>query len=204
MAVRPQIADLFCGAGGAGVGLYRAGFDVVGFDIVKQPRYPFAFVQQDALTVDLSGFDAVWASPPCQAFSIASKPHTDRKWPDLLGPTRTHIEDKPYVIENVVGAPLRTTIFLCGLMFGLKVYRHRVFESNCFMMGPLHEPHRDGPARQNNQLSNKGFIIVAGHFTNLPYARRAMGIDWMKRDELAQAVPPAYSEYVGRQLRKAL
>ena len=120
-SVRPLIADLFCGAGGGAMGLSRAGFRVVGFDIVKQPRYPFGFVQQDALTVDLEPFDAVWASPPCQRYSPIRLRRDRKGYPDLVSLTRFHISSaaKPYVIENVPGAPVRPDVTLCGEMFGL-------------------------------------------------------------------------------------
>jgi DNA (cytosine-5)-methyltransferase 1 len=125
---RPRIADLFCKAGGAGMGYYRAGFDVVGVDIEPQPRYPFEFVQADALTFDLDGFDAYHASPPCQGFS-AMKRATKVEHADLLTPTRARLlaTGRPFVLENVEGAPLHEPWKLCGTQFGLKTRRHRLF-----------------------------------------------------------------------------
>jgi hypothetical protein len=128
--IRPRALDLFCGAGGASMGLHRAGFEVVGVDACPQPEYPFAFVQADALTFPLDGFAFVWASPPCQAFT-AYKRRTDHVRPrrNLIPAVRARLAAAgvPYVIENVVGAPLRVPVMLCGSMFGLDVQRHRLF-----------------------------------------------------------------------------
>src|SRR5690348_14772063 len=113
------------------MGLRRAGFDVVGFDIEPQPHYPFEFHQQDALIVDLSGFDFVWSSPPCQAYSMYSRNlGTASSFPDLIAPVREKLQASglPWVIENVPGAPLRGDVLLCGTMFGLPLLRHRYFE----------------------------------------------------------------------------
>jgi DNA (cytosine-5)-methyltransferase 1 len=205
---KPRIADLFCGAGGAGMGLHRAGFEVVGFDIAPQPHYPFAFVQADALTVDLRGFDAVWASPPCQRYSVLVLPKNKKNktnYPDLVAPTRTRLEASglPFIIENVVGAPLIRMVMLCGQMFGLKVFRHRWFESNILFLAPPHERHNGFvlAALGNYQTLDKApYITVVAHRFRTSDGRKAMGIEWMNRDELAEAVPPAYAEFLGRQL----
>ena len=222
----PTVADLFCGAGGAGMGLHRAGFEVVGFDIEPQPNYPFEFHQADALTVDLSGFDAVWASPPCQAYSVMRHlPWLKAKdYPELIEATRDVIGDKPYIIENVMGAPLQGG-WLCGLMFGLKVFRHRRFETSWFWLAPGHPSHkglyirasrnlggraRDMVVKRKGTLNSQGYgnpigmVGVGVHNFHKETAAAAMGIDWMTRAELSQAVPPAYSEYIGRELMKAL
>src|SRR5215467_701837 len=128
---RPRLLDLFCGAGGAAMGYHRAGFDVVGVDIKPQPRYPFTFIQADAMTFPLEGFDAIHASPPCQAY-IRSGMYDKSRHPDLLPPVRCQLErsDVPWVIENVPGAPMRVDLKLCGCMFGLGVARQRWFETS--------------------------------------------------------------------------
>jgi DNA (cytosine-5)-methyltransferase 1 len=206
--MKPRLLDLFCGAGGAGMGYARAGFDVTGVDIKPMPRYPFAFIQGDALeylTAHGHEYEAIHASPPCQRYT-ALQVVRGREHPDLVAPTRKALEatGKPWVIENVVGAPMNTTIVLCGAMFGLKVYRHRLFESNQMLFQPHHELHRDSTPRAGRGISPKGFISVAGNTGNADYARLAMGIDWMNRDQLSQAIPPAYTEYIGKQLMAAL
>src|SRR5258708_28352590 len=130
--VRMKVLDLFCGAGGAAMGLPRAWPDaeILGVDIVPQPRYPFKFVQADAMTFPLEGYDFIWASPPCQAFSKTRR-ITGKEYPDLIDPIRQRFPTRiPYVIENVTGAPLFAPVMLCGTMFGLKVIRHRNFETN--------------------------------------------------------------------------
>lgn len=201
------------------MGYHRAGFEVEGVDIQPQPNYPFKFTQMDALeylqTQDLSRFDVIHASPPCQRYSglqllAVARNGQYKEHDDLVEPVRKLLQEtgKPYVIENVVGAPLENSFTLCGSMFGLKTYRHRQFESNVFMMEPLHEPHRDKTPPAGNGISPKGFISICGTGgvrgmkakEIVDYWSMAMGIDWMNRAELAQAIPPAYTEYIGRQL----
>lgn len=187
------------------MGYHRAGFEVVGVDIKPQPRYPFEFHQADALEYLAEHgheFDAIHASPPCQAYSI-TKNIGNNKHPALIETTRIALEKtgKPFVIENVVGAPLHSPVELCGAVFGLKVYRHRLFESNVTLSQPNHRTHNDSTPRAGRGISPKGFISVAGHMGNTDYVRTAMGIDWMVGHELSQAVPPAYTEYLGFQLR---
>lgn len=227
--MKPKLLDLFCGAGGAGMGYHRAGFDVTGVDIRPQPRYPFTFVQADALAyVAQYGwmYDAIHASPPCQAHSNITPDKS--KHLDLIPQTRFWLETigVPYVIENVAGArkALRNPVMLCGADFGLKVYRHRLFESNVFLFTFPHVPHNDNTPRAGHGISEKGFIsvtsggksleiavkaygisskgfvCVSGHFSGHEYCKFAMGIDWMTSAELSQAIPPAYTEFIGRQL----
>lgn len=231
--MKPRLLDLFCGAGGAGMGYYRAGFEVVGVDKNPQPHYPFEFHQADALDYAAQhvwGFDAIHASPPCQAHSVIT-PNKSRHI-DLIPQTRFWLQTigVPYIIENVVGAPLRSPVMLCGAYFGLKVYRHRLFESNILLLVSPHTPHHDqtpsaghglspkgflsitsggqgikgGASEMHRFISPKGFISIAGHFSQVDYARFAMGINWMTQEELAQAIPPAYTEYLGRQLMNAV
>lgn len=195
---RPRLLDLFCGAGGCAKGYQRAGFTVVGVDHRPQPHYcGDAFVRADALEfLEQQGaaFDAIHASPPCQAYSASTRGlrSRGRAYPDLIGPLRATLQGlgRPYVIENVVGAPLRDPVLLCGSMFGLGTYRHRLFEASFPVEPPPHYWHADGER-----------MYVVGHFSDVPAARRAMGIEWMVRDELAQAIPPAYTEWLGRALR---
>lgn len=211
---RPTVLDLFCGAGGAAMGLYRAGFKVVGVDIEPQPNYcGDVFYHADALTFDLDGYDAYWASPPCQCYSFASRRwrNNGTEYPELIEETRDQLlkTDRPFIIENVVGAPLRKDLLLCGEMFGLKVIRHRIFEIHGFHVPELkHEKHR-------GLVKDGYYVTVAGHGgndskhnycklngleskTKLEVWQHAMGIDWMTKKELTQAVPPAYAEYIGR------
>jgi DNA (cytosine-5)-methyltransferase 1 len=212
---RPRIADLFCGAGGAGMGLHRAGFEVVGYDIEPQPRYPFEFHQQDALTVDLSGFDAVWASPPCQHYSrLRFLPWLrDKVYWRSIPPTREHLVRSrlPYIIENVedAGWDMLNPIVLCGKMFGLHLFRHRRFEASWFQLGPPHEKHTEIIAAGRATLGKRhhglnGWGGPAGHQGGVERHKAQMGIDWMTGKEIAQAVPPAYSEYLGRTLLAAM
>jgi len=192
-----RLLDLYCGAGGAAKGYYNAGFtEIVGVDIKVQTHYPYNFVLEDALVyVEKYGkqFDAIHASPPCQSYSRTVGRSNGA--PKLIPITRILLRDtgKPYVIENVEGAPLYRGITLCGAMFGLKVIRHRTFECNI----PLHSPkHVDHPTE---------FFTVVGHERGrLREWRNAMGINWMSRVELTQAIPPAYTEYIGKQILKVL
>jgi DNA (cytosine-5)-methyltransferase 1 len=204
----PRLLDLFCGAGGAAMGYHRAGFEVVGVDIVDQPNYPFEFHLDDALELlatpwfVVEDFDAIHASPPCQAFSLAQRIQ-DREHPELIEDTRKLLQSSglPYVIENVEGAPLLDPTMLCGAMFpGLAVYRHRLFETSFPVNAPVHPAHI-APLRKMGRPPLPGeFMHVVGNFSGAAQARRAMGIDWMVRNELREAIPPAYTEHIGAQL----
>ncbi len=221
--VSPRLLDLFCGAGGAAMGYHRAGFEVVGVDIKPQPHYPFEFIQADALMLMddllegwpiggfaagwlLSDFDAIHASPPCQAFTRASKLRDAQRGRasslDLIPPTSDRLirSGLPYVIENVPGAPLQG-VTLCGSTFGLRVRRHRIFESRVPLVG-------NGPCRHREQGRPIGVYhrmndhVPSGGTTakTLEEGQAAMGIDWMTWKELKEAIPPAYTEWIGRQL----
>jgi len=197
--VKPKAIDLYCCAGGASAGLVRAGFDVVGVDIEPQPHYPFKFIQGDALTVPLEGYDFIWASPPCQRYSKAQK-IMGKEHPDLVAPTRERLKESgaQWAIENVVGAPLVDPITLCGTMFGLKVYRHRWFECS-FPVDEPHHPEHIAPLRKMGRKPQPGdFMHIVGNFSGVKQAREAMDIPWMPRDKLREAIPPAYAEYIGR------
>jgi DNA (cytosine-5)-methyltransferase 1 len=214
---RPKLLDLFCGAGGCAVGYHRAGFDVVGVDNRPQPRYPFEFVQADALEYLAAHgreFDAIHASPPCQAYTIGRHIHqSGGRHPDLIAPCRELLAaaGKPWVMENVMLAPLVRPSVLCGLMFGLGVIRHRAFECSFLLMTPPHRKHpkhlttgtrtaKRGGKGNGYSTGAAGLVCVAGHNFVREAGARAMGIDWMTRAELTQAIPPAYTEFVGRQL----
>lgn len=209
---RPRLLDLFCGAGGAGMGYHRAGFDVVGVDLSPQKHYPFEFHQADALTYPLDGFDAIHASPPCQRYSVANNIHQRTDHPDLVGPVRDRLLplSVPWVIENVPGAPLRNPFTLCGLSFGLGVKRHRLFESNVFLMVPPCGSHAGDwllvfghTVLTRGKVSGKakgGGNTIRRQHVGTDRGREAMGIDWMNRDELSEAIPPAYTEFIGSAL----
>lgn len=211
---RPRLLDLFCCAGGAGYGYSKAGFDVVGIDLNPQPHYPFPFIQTDALSLDsrfLSTFDAIHASPPCQSYSdLAKRNGNANEWPRLIEPVREMLGKTglPYIIENVEGAPLINPIVLCGTMFPkLRVLRHRLFEANFTILTPPHKKHpkvhtfdkRKSHYGKTNEW--KDFVqVTGGGNCTLAAAREAMGIDWMSKGEINEAIPPAYTEFIGRQL----
>lgn len=221
---RPVVLDLFCGAGGAAAGYHRAGFDVVGVDSEPQPRYPFEFVQDDARAFLnnrlMDCYDLIHASPPCQVHSAAARIGNARPGHlDLVARVRLELEriGLPYVIENVPGAPLRFPVVLCGTMFGLPLRRHRLFESSILLLAPSNPcRHRagdhtvfghavqlcgsHGPAYKDAQ----GRTHYRQKRVSLAEGRAAMGIDWMNRAELSQAIPPVYTAYLGKQLRLAL
>jgi len=195
-----RVLDLFSGAGGAARGYYQglteAGLDVeiVGVDTKPQPNYPFEFVHADAMTFPLDGFDLIHASPPCQAFTVAQVIHGNDH-PDLLAPTRDRLaaQDTPWIIENVPGAPMRRDVVLCGSMFGeRRLRRHRLFELWPGAPMVLTPPCHHGPFT----------VSVFGHGGHIYHGvkqwREVMGIDWMTRDELAQAIPPAYTRFLVR------
>lgn len=199
------------------MGYHRAGFEVVGVDIEPQPRYPFRFIQGDALEYlerHGSEYDVIHASPPCQAYSVASKSHNGNAGahPDLVAPTREILKasGKPWIIENVVGAPLENPTILCGTMFkGLRVLRHRLFETSFELSAVAHGRHplcytRDKRKNHYGKLDEMtAFVQVnGGGNCSVRAASDAMGIDWMNKDELNNAIPPAYAEWIGTQYLK--
>lgn len=203
MSSKPRLLDLFCGAGGAAMGYHRAGFEVVGVDIKPQPHYPFEFHQADALEYPLDGFDAYHASPPCQYYSMMQNIHKNKHLhPDLIPPTREILlnTNKPFVIENVYKSPLRGHLMLCGTMFGLPIANHRYFETNFPM--PLFAP---AVCNHNNVYDHyHGGVEQQSEKEKLSIAK---GIDWMTgnyRNEIRQAIPPAYTEYIGKYLIKEI
>lgn len=210
--MKPLALDLYCKAGGATKGLQRAGFHVAGVDIQPQPNYcGDEFHQADALTFDLTGFDFIWASPPCQAYTWSARRWHEVVRQDLVARTRARLEASGalWAIENVPGAPLNGFIRLCGEMFGLNVIRHRHFEPSpgLLLFAPPHQSHKKPIIR--NGLQKSPYACVAGHGGE-GYTYKysdwclAMGIDWMTKAELVEAIPPAYSEFIGRQVVASL
>lgn len=211
---RPRLLDLFCGAGGAAMGYHRAGFEVVGVDIKPQPRYPFTFIEGDALEyVAAHGqeFAAIHASPPCHHYSTGTRHRKNQGvvYPDLLPPTQAILRalGLPYIIENVPGAKalLQEPLLLCGGMFGLGVMRHRYFEISFLVPAPEHtcngkDVDRDAVSITRHGPPARWYRKNPGATFNIKQWHDAMGIDWMTRTPLTQAIPPAYTEYIGRQL----
>jgi DNA (cytosine-5)-methyltransferase 1 len=219
-----KLLDLFCGAGGAAEGYHRAGFEVVGVDHKKQKNYPFEFIQMDAFeALDRFGpyFDVIHASPPCQAWVDSAN---KSKHPQLIDPIRDALKrsGRPYVIENVDSAPLRDWVMLCGTMFGLKVIRHRLFEcSPSFYFAPFSCNHWGTVAAGDfagvygrGGRGHRGIDPHSGRrmrwgsppagAKTQDFWSEAMEIDWMNRRELSQAIPPAYTEYIGNAMRQTL
>ena len=218
--MKPRLLDLFCGAGGAAMGYSRAGFEVVGVDIVAQPHYPFEFIQDDALFFAAHvpvRFDAIHASPPCQHYSFAARlnPGSRDKHPDLIARVRELLLETglPYVIENVEGARawLRNPYLLCGSMVGIEVRRHRLFECSFPMLVPSchHDLELQRPQRYISTTTSagtkrlRGIVNAAatGSNENMANLKRAMGVTWMvERRGITEAIPPAYTELIGAQL----
>jgi DNA (cytosine-5)-methyltransferase 1 len=195
------------------MGYHQAGFEVVGVDVAPQPRYPFEFIQADCLALDpafVAGFDAIHASPPCQKHSITAKLWPDKDHPDLIEDTRALLlrSGLPFVMENVPGAPLLDPIVLCGSMFGLRVFRHRLFEASFFIMTPPHPTHRGTTNSSRTYSTFAGgadMICIAGHNFRREDGAAAMEITWpARREEIAQMIPPAYTRFIGGQLLEHL
>jgi DNA (cytosine-5)-methyltransferase 1 len=204
--VRPRLLDLFCCAGGAAMGYSRAGFEVVGVDLRPQPRYPFEFHQGDALAFLAEHgreFDAVHASPPCHDHSALSSRSGKDGTGWLLDATRQALAPHPVtVIENTPGAEMRADLTLCGGMFGLRTYRHRWFEITGPLMltTPPHPRHRIRTSTKKRRACwDAGMHVSVTGDVGTYVGRLAMGIDWMTGDELSQAIPPVYTEYIGAQ-----
>lgn len=222
----PIILDTFCGGGGAAVGYNRAGFDVVGIDIKPQKHYPFPFILGDALDIlarmlqgekflagdgrwyGIEDFDAIHASPPCQGYSVMNI--NAESYPRLIEEVRCLLKSigRPYAIENVEGArrEMKNFVMLCGTMFGLRVRRHRLFECDPMIaMSPMTCYHYLRVVKKGMKPDrNKHFAAIYGHFSDKEYGREAMDINWMSSDELSEAIPPAYTEYIGGYLLRAI
>lgn len=220
MTNKPYALDLYCCQGAASRGYELAGFEVMaGVDIDPQPKYPYRFVQCDAieyLTRALNSpswrFHApalIHAAPPCQAKTKCQKIQ-GREHPKLIGPTRELLiaTGIPYVIENVVPEnraldddPLKDPIMLCGAMFpGLNTYRHREFESNLPIVAPPDPWHGHATVKMGRPLKDGDWYHAVGNFSNVPYVKRNMGVDWMTRDGVRECTPPVYTEFLGRQI----
>lgn len=207
---KPRLLDLFCGAGGAAAGYHRAGFEVTGVDIAPQPRYPFAFARADALEYVADhghAYDAIHASPPCQRFTAYGRRSgvIRERHPDLIAATRARLREigRPYVIENIPGAPLESPVRLCGSSFGLDVRRHRLFEVNWPLLVPPCQHAWQTPrfpAATNRAEHSRCTVEIGVWRIPIDVQRRAMGIDWMELEELSEAIPPAYTQYLGNAL----
>jgi DNA (cytosine-5)-methyltransferase 1 len=222
---RPKLLDLFCCQGGAAKGYHDAGFEVIGVDIEPQPRYPFEFHQADAMQVlsyvtdqaepwpGAPRFDAIHASPPCQDHSPTRDFGGDHGTGWLLTATLERLAESPvpWVVENVMGAPLPhqddlfgcSGLTLCGCMFlGLRglLYEDRLFETSFGIPQPAHVLHRWPQTKMGRQPRPGECMQLTGHFTDAMEGRRRMGAPWMNRDGLAQAIPPAYTRYVGERI----
>lgn len=212
MSARPRLLDLCCCEGGAAMGYHQAGFDVVGVDIVERKRFPFEFVQADAVEYareHADEFDAIHASPPCQAHTAARAMGGNKEHACIIDPLREVLRasGKPYVIENVPGSPL-VGARLCGTSFGLPVRRHRLFETSFFMMTPeclCKHPAGDFPGLVTGQRS--GFVQVCGNARRageLDLRRRAMEMPWASDKGVSQAIPPAFTRYIGERLMEVV
>jgi DNA (cytosine-5)-methyltransferase 1 len=220
---KPRLLDLFCGAGGAARGYADAGFEVVGVDIEPQPNYPFKFIQADAIKFVRSalyeggwsgeeGYDAIHASPPCQAHvkgmaAVNQALGRTLGHVDLIATTRNLLlaTGLPYVIENVRGAPLENPVQLCGSSFNLPVRRHRLFECSFpIMVPPCDHSRQNGDYwtswRPNGEIRRAKVMQVYGNANEQHLWGEGMGIDWMRPSELAEAIPPAYTEHIGEYL----
>lgn len=205
--MRPRLLDGCCCQGGAGMGYARAGFDVTGVDVVPQPRYPLPFIRADIVEyVAEHGheYDVIHLSPPCQDYSATERiMRTGNDYPRLIAPLRLILKGMAHpawVIENVPGSPLHNPVTLCGSMFGLRQYRHRLFESNLPLAAPPHLPHTARQVKMGRYPADGEMIQCVGNFAGVDIGREAMGAPWMTRDGLREAIPVAYTEHLGRQL----
>lgn len=222
---RPVLVDLFCGAGGAGMGYYQAGFDVIGVDIDPQPDYPFRFIQADAIafldrmlaggTWDWVGPGVVAAyhgSPPCQGYSSLSALHPEVDYPKLVGDVRARFRalGRPYVIENVIGSPMTNALLLCGSMFGMRIRRHRLFDTSDLIYAPSPCQHHLQPdilgVYGNSDGAHEPGFKHEGHKrgprqATTTEAREVMEMPWVtKRRGLTEAIPPRFTRHIGEQL----
>jgi DNA (cytosine-5)-methyltransferase 1 len=213
----PLLLDLFCGAGGAAKGYQDAGFEVIGVDIARQPNFPSTFLQRDVMEAGMIEELVKWchptaihASPPCQFYSPL-RAYTQKEYPDLVNAVRAGLvaTGTPWVIENVPQAPLINPIILCGAMFGLRLYRHRAFESSIELTAPEHPAHTARCARNGNMpTADQPFMTITGGKHSKAWQLKAceyMGTPWMETVvEVCEAIPPRYTQHVGEQLLAAI
>lgn len=205
---KPRLLDLYSGAGGATAGYQRAGFKVTGVDINPMPNYcGDKFVQGDAVEYVLKyghRFDFIHASPPCQRYSAMStaRPGLADTYPDLIEPTRQALNkvNQPWIIENVIGAPMRQDLLLCGTMFDQPLYRHRQFEFSFHYLEQPEHPAHTVPASRAGHWVPGTIMSVAGHMAPIAHARKIMDMNWTNRHELAESIPPFYTEFIGKQI----
>jgi hypothetical protein len=203
--------DLYCGGGGASFGYELAGFEVTGVDIKKQPNYVGDFICDDAIEYLLECghlYDCVHASPPCQNYSKMCSGYRARgkEYPDLIDPTRQALIEVglPYVMENVPDAPLHDPILLCGTMFNIRTYRHRLFECNFPISQPHHPEHIAKCNRPGRRPKDDEFIEYVGHFPGIDIVKDFTKLHWLTTQQLAQSIPPQYTRYIGRKLKDYL
>ncbi|MET8435355.1 SAM-dependent methyltransferase [Streptomyces sp900116325] len=201
-----RVLDAFCCQGGAGKGYSDAGADVTGVDTAPQPRYPFTFIQGDAIAYIRehgADFDFIHASPPCQHDSDCQRIQGNAH-PDLIDPTREALNStgRPWVIENVKGAvpKLHRPVMLCGAMFGMATYRHRYFETGggFTFTAPQHPEHRAPQVKMGRPIPPGWYGQFVGNFSGVQHAREVMGVPWMNRDGIRECIPPAYTHWIGR------
>lgn len=208
-----RLLDLCCGAGGAAVGYAQAGFEITGVDITHQPHYPFPIYIEDVLTWDDWNYDVIHISPPCQRWTLMNRTTTAHLYPDLYTPMLPVLQATglPYIIENVPTSPIKPTLVLCGTQFGLKtadgdkeLRRHRHFETNWRICGPA-KPcnHTLPPVWAAGHNPNEKYVKLYGS-CSIEQRREAYGVDWMNRDELSESIPPAFTRYIGEQLKERL
>lgn len=212
MTAKPRILDLFCCQGGAAMGYYRAGFDVTGVDIAPQPRYPFRFIQSDAVGFIRdhgAEFDFIHASPPCQYYTQCQRIQ-GREHLALITPTREALEatGRPWVIENVedAGPELRGPVTLCAAVFGMRTYRHRLFETGggFTFTPPRHLPHLAALTKMGRPRTAGTFAHYVGNFSGVQEARDDMDVPWMNRDGIRECIPPAYTQWIGTRAHASL
>ena len=203
-----KLLDLYCCGGGAGYGYEKAGYDVTGIDIEPQPKHRGKIIIADAieyLKAHFQEYDVIHASPPCQKYSMSSMQFrkAGKEYADLIEITRKELikTGKPYIIENVPGAPLHNPIELCGAMFGMRTYRHRLFESNMPIKAPEHPEHKNPNAKMGRKAKSHEHIQYVGHFSGVKEVQEMTGLHWLGQYELAQSIPPQYTEYLGNQIR---